>query len=156
MSRALLGIGTSFGEAAPEINISGFSQFGANSNTQRTQVDNNYQTDVNNSKTLGNHLFQFGFQLRKDQFDDLNPTGDVNGSFTFDGSITNNKNTAGDPINALADFLLGDIKTASYSLAQPLIGRRNYNAGLYLEDEWKGQPEADTESRAALGVRIAR
>ena len=68
-----LGIGTSYGEAAPEINISGFSQLGTNSNTQRTQIDNNYQTYVNNSKTLGNHLIQFGFQLRKDQFDDLNP-----------------------------------------------------------------------------------
>jgi hypothetical protein len=139
--QSLLGIGSSFGEAAPVINISGFSQFGTNSNTQRTQVDNNYQTDVNNSKALGNHLLQFGFQLRKDQFDDLNPTGDVNGSFTFDGSITNSKNTAGDPINALADFLLGDIKTASYSLAQPLIGRRNYNAGLYLEDDWRLSPK---------------
>ena len=39
-----LGIGTSYGEAAPEINISGFSQLGTNSNTQRTQIDNNYQT----------------------------------------------------------------------------------------------------------------
>ena len=45
-----LGIGTSYGEAAPEINISGFSQLGANSNTQRSQIDNNYQTYVNNSK----------------------------------------------------------------------------------------------------------
>ena len=99
------------------------------------------QTSVNNSKTIGNHLIQFGFQLRKDQFDDLNPTADVNGSFTFDGSITNGKNSSGDPINALADFLLGDIKTGSYSLAQPLIGRRNYNLGLYLEDDWKISPK---------------
>ena len=88
-----LGIGTSYGEAAPEFNISGFSQLGTNSNTQRTQIDNNYQTYVNNSKTIANHLIQFGFQLRKDQFDDLNPTGDVNGSYTFDGDITNGKNS---------------------------------------------------------------
>jgi hypothetical protein len=139
--QSALGIGTSYGEAAPEINISGFSQLGSNSNTQRTQIDNNYQTSVNNSKALGNHLIQFGFQLRKDQFDDLNPTSDVNGSYTFDGSITNAKNSAGDPINALADFLLGDIKTGSYSLAQPLIGRRNYNLGLYFQDDWKITPK---------------
>ncbi len=136
-----LGIGTSYGEAAPEINISGFSQLGTNSNTQRTQIDNNYQTSVNNSKTVGNHLIQFGFQLRKDQFDDLNPTADVNGSFAFNGEITNRKNNSGDAINALADFLLGDIKTGSYSLAQPLIGRRNYNVGLYLQDDWKINPK---------------
>ncbi len=135
--QSALGIGTSYGDASPEINISGFSLLGTNSNTQRSQIDNNYQTSVNNSKTLGNHLIQFGFQLRKDQFDDLNPTADVNGSFAFDGSITNAKNSSGDPINALADFLLGDIKTGSYSLAQPLIGRRNYNFGLYIQDDWK-------------------
>ena len=145
----ILGIGTSYGEAAPEINISGFSQLGTNSNTQRTQIDNNYQTNVNNSKTLGNQLIQFGFQLRKDQFDDLNPTADVNGSFTFDGSITNGKNSSGDPINALADFLLGDIKTGSYSLAQPLIGRRNYNLGFYLQDYWK----VSTKLSLNLGLR---
>ena len=92
-------------------------------------------------RTLGNHLIQFGFQLRKDQFDDLNPTVDVNGSYTFDGEITNGKNSAGDAINALADFLLGDIKTGSYSLAQPLIGRRNYNVGLYIQDDWKLSPK---------------
>ncbi|HTW63709.1 MAG TPA: TonB-dependent receptor [Bryobacteraceae bacterium] len=144
-----LGIATSYGEAAPEINISGFSQLGANSNTQRTQIDNNYQTTINNSQTIANHLIQFGFQLRNDQFDDLNPTGDVNGSFTFDGSITNGKNSSGDAINALADFLLGDIKTGSYSLAQPLIGRRNYNLGLYLQDDWKVTPKLSLN----LGLR---
>ncbi len=137
----ILGIATSYGEAAPQINVGGFSQLGANSNTQRTQIDNNYEIHINNSKDLGNHLIQFGFQLRKDQFDDLNPTADVNGSYTFTGEITNGKNTAGDPINALADFLLGDIKTGSYSLAQPLIGRRNYNIGLYIQDDWKVTPK---------------
>jgi len=139
--QSALGIGTSYGEAAPVINLSGFSQFGTNSNTQRTQIDNNYQTSVNNSKTLGNHLVQFGFQLRKDQFDDLNPGGDVNGSFTFDGSITSGRNSSGDPINALADFLLGDIKTGSYSLAQPLIGRRDYNVALFIHDDFKVNPK---------------
>lgn len=139
-ARNALGIATAYGEAAPEMNISGFSLLGSNSNTQRTQIDNNYQTGINNSKAIGNHLVQFGFQLRKDQFDDLNPTADVNGSYAFDGSITNPKNSSGDPINALADFLLGDIKTGSYSLAQPLIGRRNYNVGLYIQDDWKLTP----------------
>jgi hypothetical protein len=132
-----LGIGTSYGIAAPEINISGFSMLGTNTNTQRTQIDNNYQVDVNNSKSVGNHLIQFGVQLRKNEFDDLNPTGDVNGIYTFNGSISNPKNSSGDAITALADFLLGDIQTASYSLPQPLIGRRNRNLGLYLQDDWK-------------------
>jgi hypothetical protein len=132
-----LGIGTSYGEAAPEINISAFSMLGTNSNTQRTQIDNNYQVILNNSKAWGNHLIQFGVQLRKNEFDDLNPTGDVNGSYTFDGSITSPKSASGDAIDALGDFLLGTIKTSSYSLAQPLIGRRNHNLALFAQDDWK-------------------
>lgn len=134
-------IGNPFGIAAPEFSIGGgFTTLGSNSNTIRTQIDNNYQTIVSTSKSLGNHLIQFGGALRKNQFDDYNPIADVNGSYTFDGSITSAKNTTGDPINGLADFLLGDIKTSSYSLPQPLIGRRNYNAGLFVQDDWKIRP----------------
>ncbi len=134
------GIANSFGIAAPVFNISGFSGLGSNSNTIRTQIDNNYQTILNTSKSLGNHLIQFGGELRKNQFDDYNPIADVNGSYSFDGSITSAKNTSGDAVNALADFLLGDIKTSSYSLPQPLIGRRNYNVGLFIQDDWKIRP----------------
>ncbi len=138
----VFGIANSYGSAAPEFNINGFtSPLGTNSNTLRTQIDNNYQTIVNTTKSLGNHLIRFGGELRKNEFDDFNPVADVNGSYTFDGSITSAKNVAGDAINALADFLLGDIKTASYSLPQPLIGRRNYNLGLYLQDDWKIMPK---------------
>jgi hypothetical protein len=132
-----LGIAMQYGNAAPEFNISGFSMLGSNSNTIRTQLDNNYHVDLTNSKAISNHLLTFGVQLRKNEFDDFNPIADVNGSYTFNGEISSPKNTSGDAINALADFLLGDIKTCSYSLPQPLIGRRNYNLGLFLQDDWK-------------------
>jgi len=136
----MLGIATTYGNAAPVFNIGGYAQLGTNSNTLRTQIDNNYQTIGSLSKSIGNHLIQFGGQLRKNQFDDQNPTGDVFGTYTFDGSITSAKNTTGDAINSLADFLLGNIKTSSYSLAQPLIGRRNYNLGFFVQDDWKIRP----------------
>ncbi len=136
-----LGIANQYGIAAPDFNFSGgLSMLGTNSNTLRSQIDNNYQTILDNNKAIGNHLLQFGMQLRKNQFDDFNPTADANGSYSFDGSITSAKNTSGDAINSLADFLLGTVKTASYSLPQPLIGRRNYNLGLYVQDAWKIKP----------------
>jgi hypothetical protein len=144
-----LGIAMQYGSAAPEININGFSMLGSNSNTIRSQIDNNYQANVTNSKSLGNQLMTFGVQWRRDQFDDYNPIADVNGSYTFDGSISNAKNTSGDGINALADFLLGDIKTSSYSLPQPLIGRRNFNIALFFQDDWKLRPNLTVN----LGLR---
>src|SRR5579871_62255 len=138
--QATLGIANQFGIASPEFNISGFSMLGTNTNTLRTQIDNNYQTIVDNTKSVGRHLIQFGLQFRRNQFDDFNPTADVNGAYTFDGSLTSAKNAGGDGINALADFLLGDIKTSSYSLPQPLIGRRNFNLAFYAQDSWKWKP----------------
>jgi len=135
-----LGIGTAYGYAAPELSISGFSMLGSNTNTLRSQIDNNYQFVLTNSKTIGNHLLQFGVQQRWDQFDDFNPPGNVNGDLSFTGELTSPKNTSGDGIDALADFLLGDIKGASYELPQPLIGRRNSNTALYLQDDWKLRP----------------
>jgi hypothetical protein len=151
---SVFGIASTFGNAAPSFTINGFgtgttTNLGTNSNTLRTQIDNNYQTIVNTTKSLGNHLILFGGELRKNQFDDFNPVADVNGSYTFDGSITSAKNTSGDAINALADFLLGDIKNSSYSLSQPLIGRRNYNVGFYVQDDWKIKPNLTLN----LGVR---
>jgi hypothetical protein len=137
-----LGIANQFGIASPEFVFSStaFSMLGVNTNTLRTQIDNNYQFLVNNNKSIGNHLLQFGVQLRKNEFDDFNPIQDFNGEYTFSGSMTSPKNASGDAINELADFLLGDIYTSSYSLPQPLIGRRNYNLGLYVQDAWKVRP----------------
>jgi hypothetical protein len=134
------GITNTYGTAAPDFNISSYSMLGTNTNTIRTQIDNNYQTIVTTSKSLGNHLITFGAALRKNQFDDFNPTSDASGSYTFDGSITSPKNSSGDGINALADFLLGSVKTGSYALPQPLIGRRNYNVSGFIQDDWKIRP----------------
>jgi hypothetical protein len=37
----------------------------------------------------------------------------------------------------MADFLLGSVKTSGYALPQPPAGRRNYNLGIYVQDDWK-------------------
>ena len=138
----VLGIQRSVGGASPTFNISNWHTLGLNSNTWRTQIDNNYQPSGSLSKVLGNHLLKFGVDLRKNEFNVYNPGGTGNsgaftGSYTFTGEITSGTHTAGNPINSLADFLLGDIKTSAYALPQPITGRRNYNLGLYAQDDWK-------------------
>jgi len=138
----VLGIQRSIGGAAPTFNINGWSQYGLNSNTLRSQIDDNYQPGGSATKVWGNHLLKFGVDLRKNEFNIYNPGGTGNsgwftGNYTFTGELTSAKNTSGNPINALADFLLGDVKTSGYALPQPPAGRRNYNLGLYLQDDWK-------------------
>jgi hypothetical protein len=138
----VLGIQTVVGPAAPTFNINGWSQYGLNSNTLRSQIDNNYQPSFSVSKVWSNHLVKFGLDLRKDEFNIYNPGGTGNsgwftGNYTFTGEITSGTHTGGNPVNALADFLLGKVKTSGYALPQPPSGRRNYNIGAYVQDDWK-------------------
>lgn len=138
----VLGIARAIGPAAPTFNLSGWSQYGLNSNTLRSQIDNNYQPSASATKVWGNHLFKFGVDLRKNEFNIYNPGGTGNsgwftGNYSFTGEITNAKTTGGNPVNSIADFMLGEVKTSGYALPQPPAGRRNYNIGIYAQDDWK-------------------
>jgi hypothetical protein len=142
----VFGIQRSVGPAAPTFNLDGWTtttqQWGLNSNTLRSQIDNNFQPSIAATQVWGKHLVKVGFDLRKDQFNIYNPGGTGNsgwftGNYTFTGEITSSTHNGGNPINSLADFLLGDIKTSGYALPQPPAGRRNYNLGAYVQDDWK-------------------
>ena len=139
---SVFGIARSIGGAAPTFNINGWTSYGLNSNTLRSQIDNNYQPSLSATKVWGNHLVKAGVQMRKNQFNIYNPGGGGNsgwftGNYTFTGEITNANRTAGNPVNSLADFLLGTVKTSGYALPQPPAGRRNYNLGIFVQDDWK-------------------
>ena len=138
----VFGIQRSIGPAAPTFNISGWSQYGLNSNTLRSQIDNNFQPSASATKIWGNHLVKFGFDLRKNQFNIYNPGGTGNsgwftGNYTFTGEITSATHNSGNLVNSLADFLLGDVKSSGYALPQPPAGRRNRNIGVFVQDDWK-------------------
>ncbi|MEO7144121.1 MAG: TonB-dependent receptor, partial [Bryobacteraceae bacterium] len=136
------GIARSVGGASPQFAINGWPQYGLNTNTLRSQIDNNYQPSIAATKVWGNHLLKFGVDLRKDEFNIYNPGGTGNsgwftGRYTFTGEVTSATHTGSNPVNALADFLLGDVKTSGYALPQPPAGRRNYNLGAFIQDDWK-------------------
>jgi len=141
--QSVFGIQRSVGPASPTFSLNGWTpDWGLNSNTLRSQIDNNFQPNFSASKVWRNHLIKFGVDLRKNQFNIYNPGGTGNsgwftGNYTFTGEITSASHTGGNPVNSLADFLLGDIKTSGYALPQPPAGRRNYNLGLYVQDDWK-------------------
>jgi len=135
--RSVLGIERSVYSAAPRLNISGFRELGINENTLRRQINNNYQGSLGLTWVRGAHVLKSGAQLRLNQFNVFNPGGDFTGNYNFNGELTSPNRTGGNPTNALADFLLGQIQSVAYELAQPPTGRRNYNLGLYVQDDWK-------------------
>ncbi|MBI1896227.1 MAG: TonB-dependent receptor [Acidobacteria bacterium] len=134
--RSVLGIQRNPFAAVPHFNF-GWGDVGLNSNTWRRQIDNNYQSAASVTWVLGSHAIKTGFQLRKNQFNVFNPGGNWAGIYNFNGEITSRTRTGGNPINSLADLLLGAIQSANYELFQPITGRRNANFGAFVQDDWK-------------------
>jgi len=116
------------------------SDIGADTNTNQVNITNTYTPFGTVTKTVGPHTFKFGASLRKNQFNSYNPATSPEGQILFDGTITNH-GAAGNPNTQIADFLLGKIKTAQYEQSQPPTGRRNYNFGLFLQDDWRVTPK---------------
>jgi hypothetical protein len=126
----------------------GFSNIGADTNTNQVNITNTYTPFGTVTKTYGPHTFKVGASLRMNQFNSFNPATTPPGLFTFDGSITNH-GASGTPNTEIADFLLGKIKTTSYEQTQPLTGRRNTNFGAFVQDDWKVSPKLTLN----LGIR---
>jgi hypothetical protein len=120
-------------------NSFGFSNIGADTNTNQVNITNTYTPFGSITKTFGPHTFKIGASLRKNQFNSYNPATSPEGLLQFDGSITNHGAT-GTPNTQIADLLLGKIKTAQYEQPQPPTGRRNNNFGIFFQDDWKVTP----------------
>ena len=120
----------------PEITNPGFSNVGPATNTDQVNITNTYTPFGTITKTWGAHTFKTGASLRKNEFNSYNPAGSPDGVFAFDGSITNH-GAAGNANTGIADFMLGQIKTSNYEQPMPETGRRNYNLGIFFQDDWK-------------------
>ena len=135
-----LGIATLPLTQVPQLTYNGYSNVGADTNTDQVNITNTFTPFGTVTKVLGPHTFKFGASLRKDQFNSFNPSGSPEGTLSFDGSITNHGNS-GNATTGLADFLLGKIKTGNYQLPMPPTGRRNYNAAAFFQDDYKITPK---------------
>lgn len=137
---AQLGIASLPLDQTPQLTYNGNSNIGANTNTNQTNITNMFTPFGSVTKIFGPHTFKFGASLRKNQFNSYNPSGSPEGSLNFDGSITNH-GASGNPTTGLADFLTGNIKTGNYQLPMPATGRRNYNLGIFFQDDYKVSPK---------------
>jgi|GEM_PF-1343301 len=110
------------------------------------QADQNYIVGDDVSWTHGNHLFQFGVDLRWIQSNQYDLSGATGGKYSFSAGTTNNGSTGGAP---LASFILGTINAFSNS-PQLVNGyyRWHYYAG-YFQDDWRVTPRVTLN----LGLR---
>ena len=136
-----IGIGTAPALLTPQINITNYSSAGTGGGAYSQTYSNGFNFFGSITKVLGAHTIKAGASLRKNQLNIFNPGVLPGGSYNFTGEITSPTSTAGTATNALADFLLGAVKTSSYGLPQPLDGRRNYNVGVYAQDNYKFNPK---------------
>lgn len=127
----------------------GFTAVGTAGNSTQHNITNTFTPYGSITKVIGSHSIKVGFSLRKNQFNTFNPAGTPNGALTFDGSITSATASTGSAVNELADFLVGTPKTGSYQIPQPTTGRRNFNLGIYAQDDYRIHPKLTLN----LGVR---
>jgi hypothetical protein len=133
-ARQQLGIQRTIGIGLPRVTLSGFGNF------SNTQVQDWVHQPAGVSDTLtwvrGRHTLKMGAQLYQNQFWYIS-SPNLSGEYSFTGEITGGIAGRNNPINALADFLLGAVKTANVPVAQIPANRYNYNLGLFVNDDWK-------------------
>jgi hypothetical protein len=108
------------------------------------EATHQYQIIDNLSWLRGKHSLKFGVNLKRYLvMDEVNETGNLAGSFTF---------------NSLRDFASGTLPGVSNSSFSqtfspaPVVRSREYNYGLYAQDEWKISSELELD----FGLRVER
>ena len=132
-----LGIGTQPAPVPPNLVITSWANMGPTSGSVKDNYSNTFNVNASATKVLARHTVKFGFEMRRNQFNTYSPASVFMGQYNFGGTITNKGSVGGNAINSLADFLLGTVTSASYEIPQPLTGRRNYNLGGYVQDDWR-------------------
>ena len=133
----------------PSVSYSGFSNMGAANGSTSQTYSNTFTPYGSITKVIGQHTIKAGALLRKDQVNVFNTGSAFQGSYSFTGAITDITGTGGKATNGLADFLLGAVKTSNYAIPQPLLGRRNFNVGFYIQDDFR----ITSKLTANIGVR---
>lgn len=143
-----LSLGGGSGFFAPTILFGNFNygfrvgntgRFGANSNTLRRQTTNTFQVGDSVSLLFGKHTIKTGVQFRRNQLNIFNGGAQFSGNYTINGDNLPGA-PANNPATQWAAFLFGLVDSAVYQIPQPPTGRRNFNLGFFIQDDWKVTP----------------
>jgi len=122
----------------PNINITGLSGLGEESDAPFINNDKTIQLVDNFTWTVATHQFKFGGELRHVIYDQIGGVV-TRGRFAFDGRYTQ------DPLApaalrggaAFADFLLGTFNRAENQVGAPIADFRSNYFAFYGQDSWR-------------------
>ncbi len=129
---AALGFGyqsaNSAGQGPPFFNLQGYSPVGGAITGPRDSVQNSFEEQDGLSWIKGKHSVKFGAQLLRTQLNMFQAIA-PNAFFIFASSFPTN--------DAVANLILGSPVTFYQGLGDFHRGLRNWNAGIYAQDEWR-------------------
>ena len=130
-----------FTNGLPQIGISGFSSIGELSFLPFISRINTFQFIDDLTVVRGNHTVKFGMDVRRRQFNFLQPPSQ-RGIFSFTGAFTNNPASPGGTGSGLGDFLLGLPLTSSQEVkVSSTNGQRSTEWAWWAGDTWKLTPK---------------
>ena len=138
------------GKGFPDLSVLGTSTLQVGAETPYGDVDENFIGGDDVTWTHGNHVFQFGVDLRWIQSNQYDTSLEYGGKYSFGNAQTSGTVAApGSPTdvvgagltgNALGTFILGIVSTYSAApVAVPGYYRWRYFAG-YFQDNWHATP----------------
>jgi hypothetical protein len=143
--QAALGIlGTADGGGLSNINITGFSGFGAGSGLLG-DVDNSYQVHDAFNWLIGKHQLKFGADIAYVRTVDSSANVSARGGINFQNQFSTLLNCTATPANpcggaAFADYLLG-APASGEAKGMPPTHYRYTSAQPYIQDTWKITPK---------------
>jgi len=120
----------------PVISVSNFTGPADPQNGPYVSWDTTIEATDNFSWNIGKHSLKFGADFERIRF---NLTGNdyARGGFSFNGQYTDLAGSSPLPLNAMADYLLGDISTSQGQLGLVADQLRDWALGPYIQDQWK-------------------
>ncbi len=130
----------------PNINVSGLSGLGEESDAPFINDDKTIQVVDNFSWVLGEHSIKFGGELRRVLYDQIGGVV-TRGRFGFNGQYTNNGSAGAAAAggNAFADFLLGHFNNSEAQVGAPIADFRSNYYALYIQDNWQVTPKVTVD-----------
>ena len=132
----------------PNLYITGMSSAGTFQYSPSIPVTNTFQFADLLSFVKGGHNLKIGADITRYQMNGQQYTNS-RGVYAASGGFTQDPQNPGTTGQGLADFLLGDLSSASLNLGRTTSDLRGLNAGFFVQDNWN----ATRDLTLNLGLR---